>query len=62
MIGGLQLLALHEEMVDSGRMSDREFHDAVLRGGSMPIELHRARLQGQAPGWVFDPEWKFAAE
>ena len=60
MIGGLQLLALHEELVDSGRMSAREFHDAILKGNSMPIELHRARLTGVTPGWVFTPEWEFA--
>jgi uncharacterized protein (DUF885 family) len=62
MIGGLQLLALHEELVDSGQMSNREFHDAILQGGSMPIEMHRARLTGRTPGWVFTPEWEFAAE
>jgi uncharacterized protein (DUF885 family) len=60
MIGGLQLLALHEELVGSGRMTNRAFHDAILQGGSMPIEMHRARLTGRAPRWLFTPEWKFA--
>jgi uncharacterized protein (DUF885 family) len=60
MIGGLELRALHKELVDSGKMTDRAFHDAVLQGGSMPIALIRARLEdlpitrnGPAP-------WKFA--
>ena len=61
MIGGLQLLALHEELVESGRMSNREFHDAILQGGSMPIEMHRARLLDRAPRWLFTPAWEFAA-
>jgi len=60
MIGGLQLMALHRELVDSGRMTERAFHDAILQGGSMPIEMHRARLLGEAPTWPFTPEWRFA--
>jgi len=44
MIGGLELRALHAELVDSRRMTEREFHDAVLQGGPMPIAMVRARL------------------
>jgi uncharacterized protein (DUF885 family) len=62
MIGGLQLRALHHELVDSGKMSDRQFHDAVLQGGPMPIAMVRARLESlplkkEGPG-----SWKFAAQ
>ena len=46
MLGALQLRALYKELVDSGRMSATQFHDAVLLGGPMPIELVRARLSG----------------
>jgi hypothetical protein len=59
MLGGLQFRALHQELVGTGRMTDREFHDAILQGGRMPVELVRARLTGQllerdhAPGWRF---------
>jgi uncharacterized protein (DUF885 family) len=60
MIGGLQLRALHAELVDSHKMTEREFHDAVLQGGPMPIAMVRARLakvpltrDGAAP-------WRFA--
>ncbi len=60
MIGGLELRALHQELVGSGKMTDRAFHDAVLQGGPMPIAMVRARLaklpltrQGPAP-------WKFS--
>jgi hypothetical protein len=56
MIGGLQLRALHHELVDSKKMTDREFHDAILQGGPMSITMVRARLektpltrQGSAP-------------
>lgn len=44
MIGGLQLRALHAELVDSRRMTEREFHDGVLQGGPMPITMVRVRL------------------
>ncbi len=44
MVGGLQMRALHHELVGNGRMSNRQFHDAVLRENSIPIELIRAAL------------------
>jgi hypothetical protein len=47
MIGGLQLRALHHELVDSKKITEREFHDAVLQGGAMPITMVRARLGKQ---------------
>src|SRR4029077_12282057 len=60
MIGGLQLRALHRELVDSKKMTDREFHDAVLQGGPMPIAMVRARL-GKTPLTREGPApWKFA--
>ena len=42
-----QLRALRRELVDSGRMTERDFHNAVMQGGSMPIEMVRARLLGE---------------
>ena len=45
MLGGLQLRALHKELVDSKKMTERQFHDAVLQGGAMPITMVRARLE-----------------
>ena len=59
MLGGLQIQALHEQLVAGGRMSEREFHDAILRGGTMPIEMVRARLLGEAPGRDFRSSWRF---
>jgi uncharacterized protein (DUF885 family) len=60
MLGGLQLRALHKELVDSKKMTDLQFHDAIYQGGTMPIAMVRARLantpltrDGAAP-------WKFA--
>jgi hypothetical protein len=47
MMGALQFRALYGELVDSGEMTAREYHDAVLLGGRMPVEMVRARLTGQ---------------
>ncbi len=44
MVGGLQIRQLHRELVQSGKMTNRQFHDAVLHEHSMPIELLRAQL------------------
>ena len=44
LLGGLQLRALHDEMVAPGKMTERAFHDAVLRQNTIPIALVRAGL------------------
>ncbi len=59
MLGGLQFRALHAELVGSGKMSNRDFHDAVLRQGSIPVEMVRAAVTGQAPARDFQTEWRF---
>ncbi|HET6204627.1 MAG TPA: DUF885 family protein [Planctomycetota bacterium] len=62
MLGGLQFRALHRDLVESGKMSDRSFHDAILQGGPMPVELVRARLAGSALPRDWRPTWRFAGE
>jgi hypothetical protein len=44
MVGGLQFYALKSELVDSGKMTYKAFHDAVLHENSMPVEMVRALL------------------
>jgi len=62
MIGGLQIRALHEQLVQSGEMTNRAFHDAILRGGRMPVEMVRARLLGEAPPKDFESAWRFQGD
>jgi hypothetical protein len=62
MIGGLQFRELHREFVESGRMTDTQFHDAVMQGGRMPVEMVRARLSGQALTPDYDTQWRFAGD
>ena len=60
LIGGRQILALHDEMVGPGKLSERQFHDAVLKQGCMPIELLRAALRGIPLPKDAKPSWRFA--
>ena len=59
MIGGLQFRALHEEFVVSGKMTERQFHDAILMGGPMPVAAVRARLSGNVPAQDLRADWRF---
>lgn len=60
LIGGMQMHALHRELTASGKMSDREFHDAVMLENCMPIELLRALLGGAPISRGMLPTWRFA--
>ena len=60
MIGALQMRALYRELVGGGRMANREFHDAVLREGAIPVELIRAQLTGQELTRDYKASWRFA--
>ncbi len=59
MIGGIQLRALHHELVDSWKMMEREFNDTVLTYNAIPIEFIRAGMENvplrrdQPANWEF---------
>jgi len=59
MLGALQLRALQAEVVGKGKMSDREFHDMILRENQMPIELLRALLLNQPLTAAYTAKWRF---
>ncbi|MCU0617706.1 MAG: DUF885 domain-containing protein [Gemmatimonadaceae bacterium] len=59
MLGGLQLRALHRELVGGGRMTNTVFHDTILQGGRIPIEMVRARLLGTPLTRDYRAQWKF---
>ena len=61
MLGGLQLIALHKELVTSGKLTEKQFHDTILQLGPIPIELIRAGLLKQALTPDFKTTWKFDA-
>ena len=62
MIGGMQIRAMHEELVENGDMTEREFHDRIITGGRMPIEMVRARLTAEDAMPLtpdYETQWKF---
>jgi hypothetical protein len=59
MIGALQFRALYAELVRSGKMTARAFHDAVLTSGNMPIEMVRARLENLPLTRATRSSWRF---
>ncbi len=62
MLGGLQFYALHRELVDSGKMRNRDFHDAILKENRIPVEMARVILTKQKLTRDFKAGWKFYGE
>lgn len=59
MMGGLQFRSLQQELVGSGRMTNKAFHDAVLRGGAMPVEMVRAMLVNAPLTRDYETQWLY---
>jgi uncharacterized protein (DUF885 family) len=59
LLGGLQFRALHHELVETGKMTNKEFHDAVLKQGPMPVEMVRQALGEQPLARGYTPSWRF---
>ena len=59
MLGGLQVYSLHRELVKSGKMTNRAFHDAVLKENSIPVAMIRASLTRQPLTSNHKPSWRF---
>lgn len=62
MIGGIQFQELRKELVDTEKMSFREFHDSVLMENNIPVELLRVLLTGEDISRDFNTSWRFADE
>lgn len=62
MLGALQFRALRHELVDSGKITNRQYNDAILQENMMPIPVLRALLTGEklTPDWK--PHWRFLDE
>jgi len=59
MLGGLQIRSLYKELVDKKKMTAVQFNDAILKAGSMPIEMLRAVLTPQPLARDYRAQWKF---
>ena len=59
MLGALQIRALRRELVEGGKMTEKEFHDRFLRENEMPIEILRAAMSGAKLSPDFKANWRF---
>ncbi len=57
--GGRQFYALHKELVGNGKMTNKQFHDAIMHLNAMPVEMVRAILTNQPLTPDFKTSWKF---
>ncbi|NOT59678.1 MAG: DUF885 family protein, partial [Acidobacteria bacterium] len=61
LLGGLQFYGLQKELVGGGKLSNRAFHDAILRENRIPVALVRAILTKQKLTKDFQSDWRFYA-
>jgi uncharacterized protein (DUF885 family) len=59
MMGGLQFYTLHRDLVASKKMTNQQFHDAILKEGPIPVEMVRAILTNQKLSRDYKPNWKY---
>jgi len=59
MIGGLQFMALKNEMTTNNKIMLKQFHDAVLQQNSMPVEMLRNILTNQTLQKDYQVKWRF---
>ncbi|MFT3680242.1 MAG: DUF885 family protein [Ferruginibacter sp.] len=59
MIGGLEFMALKNEMTANGKMTLKQFHDAVMKENSMPVEMLRNILLNLPLKKDYQTQWRF---
>lgn len=59
MIGGMHFYSLYDELVENGVMTAKEFHDQILKEGSIPVRMVKSILtretlrKDEIMGWNF---------
>jgi uncharacterized protein (DUF885 family) len=59
MIGAFQFWALKKELVDTRKLTYKQYHDAIVHENAMPIEMLRAILTDQPIPKNFESSWRF---
>jgi hypothetical protein len=59
MIGALEIYSLRKELVDSGKMPEKQFHDLIMTQNAMPIEILRAKVTGKPLNKNHKASWRF---
>ncbi len=57
--GGRQFYAMKKELVDTHKMTYKQFHDTILHLNAMPIEMIRAILEKQPLDKDYTTKWRF---
>nr|WP_234737086.1 DUF885 family protein [Tellurirhabdus bombi] len=59
MTGGFQFYSLKKELVDSGKMTYKQFHDSIMQQNSLPVEMIRAVMTNQKLKRDYKANWRF---
>lgn len=59
MLGGLQIRSLYGELVESGRITAKAFHNAILKENAIPIDMIRASLKNSELTKDHKADWRF---
>ncbi|MDQ3420145.1 MAG: DUF885 domain-containing protein [Acidobacteriota bacterium] len=59
LLGGLQIRGMRREIVDSGQRTEKDFHDEIMRQGSMPVAMLRLAVSKQKLTRDMTVDWKF---
>lgn len=59
MLGGLQIRSLYNDLVTKGKMKPKDFHDHILKGNALLIEMVRASLTQTKLDKNFVAKWRF---
>ncbi|MDZ7936234.1 MAG: DUF885 family protein [Emticicia sp.] len=59
MVGGLQFYNLKKQLVDTGKMTEKEFHDTIMQNNAMPVEIVRAILTNETLTKNRKSQWRF---
>ncbi|KAJ6786189.1 hypothetical protein PWT90_00751 [Aphanocladium album] len=59
LLGALQFDNMRNEVLGKGRMSEKQFHDSIMRGGIMSVEMIRAVLLDLPLSADYKPQWRF---
>lgn len=59
MIGALEFYKMRDEVVNSGKMTEKEYHDLIMSQNAMPVEILRAKVTGQPLKKDHKASWRF---
>jgi uncharacterized protein (DUF885 family) len=62
LLGGLQIRGMRREIVDGGMRTEKDFHDEIMRQGSMPVAFLRMAVSKMPLSRDMNVDWKFYGE